>query len=147
VRPGDRIRLKGQGATNGRAARPGDLYLKIRLRSHPFFMLLAESPDDLQLDLALLPWEAVLGAEVMVPTLDGPVSMRIPPGSQAGQRLRLRGKGLPRRDGGRGDQYVRFVLVAPQSIGSRERELYKELARLSTEDPRSALSKAKAVGR
>jgi curved DNA-binding protein len=110
-------------------------------------MLLAESPDDLQLDLALLPWEAVLGAEVMVPTLDGPVSMRIPPGSQAGQRLRLRGKGLPRRDGGRGDQYVRFVLVAPQSIGSREGELYKELARLSTEDPRSALSKAKAVGR
>ncbi len=147
VRPGDRIRLKGQGATNGRAARPGDLYLKIRLRSHPFFMLLAESPDDLQLDLPLLPWEAVLGAEVMVPTLDGPVSMRIPPGSQAGQRLRLRGKGLPRRDGTRGDQYVRFVLVTPKSIGPRERELYKDLAKLSTEDPRSELSKAKAAGR
>ena len=147
VRPGDRIRLKGQGATNGRAARPGDLYLKIRLRSHPFFMLLAESSDDLQIDLPLLPWEAVLGAEVMVPTLDGPVSMRIPPGSQAGQRLRLRGKGLPRRDGTRGDQYVRFVLVTPKSIGPRERELYKDLAKLSTEDPRSELSKAKAAGR
>jgi len=147
VRPGDRIRLKGQGATNGRAARPGDLYLKIRLRSHPFFTLLAESPDDLQLDLPLLPWEAVLGAEVMVPTLDGPVSMRIPPGSQAGQRLRLRGKGLPRRAGARGDQYVRLVLVAPQSVSPRERELYKELAKLSTEDPRSVLSKAKVPGR
>ena len=147
VRPGDRIRLKGQGATNGRAARPGDLYLKIRLRSHPFFMLIADSPDDLQIDLPLLPWEAALGAEVMVPTLDGPVAMRIPPGSQAGQRLRLRGKGLPRRDGTRGDQYVRFLLVSPKSVGARERELYKELAKLSTEDPRSALSKAKAAGR
>jgi curved DNA-binding protein len=95
----------------------------------------------------LLPWEAVLGAEVMVPTLDGPVSMRIPPGSQAGQRMRLRGKGLPRRDGARGDQYVRLVLVAPQSAGPRERELYKDLAKLSTEDPRSAFSKTKASGR
>jgi DnaJ-class molecular chaperone len=73
--------------------------------------------------------------------------MRIPPGSQAGQRLRLRGKGLPRRDGTRGDQYVRIVLTTPKSIGPRERELYKELARLSTEDPRSALSKAKTSGR
>jgi curved DNA-binding protein len=147
VRPGARIRLKGQGATNGRAARPGDLYLKIRLRPHPFYTLLVESPDDLQIDLPLLPWEAVLGTEVMVPTLDGPVSMRIPPGSQAGQRLRLRGKGLPRREGARGDQYVRLVLVTPQSAGPRERELYKELARLSTEDPRSAFSKARATGR
>ena len=136
MRPGDRIRLKGQGATNGRAARPGDLYLKIRLRPHPFYTLLAESPDDIQIDLPLLPWEAVLGAEVMVPTLDGPVSMRIPPGSQAGQRLRLRGKGLTRRDGTRGDQYVRLVLVTPKSVGPRERELYKELAKSSRSEER-----------
>ncbi len=147
VCPGDRIRLKGQGATNGRAARPGDLYLKIHLRPHPFYALLAESPDDLQIDLPLLPWEAILGTEVTVPTLDGPVSMRIPPGSQAGQRLRLRGKGLTRRDGTRGDQYVRFVLVTPKSVGPRERELYKELAKSSTEDPRSEFSKARAAGR
>src|SRR5712692_8870741 len=147
VRPGDRIRLKGQGATNGRVARPGDLYLKIRLQPHPFYTLLAESPDDLQIDLPLLPWEAVLGTEVQVPTLDGPVSMRIPPGSRAGQRLRLRGKGLPRRDGTRGDQYVRFVLVTPKSVGPRERELYKELGKLYTENPRSAFSKARATGR
>ena len=147
VRPGDRIRLKGQGATNGRAARPGDLYLKIRLQPHPFYTLLEESPEDLQIDLPLLPWEAVLGTEVQVPTLDGPVSMRIPPGSQAGQRLRLRGKGLPRRDGTRGDQYVRLVLVTPKSVGPRERELYKELGKLSTENPRSAFSKARAPGR
>src|SRR5438876_905804 len=90
---------------------------------------------------------ADLGTEVQVPTLDGPVSMRIPPGSQAGQRLRLRGKGLPRRDGTRGDQYVRFVLVTPKSVGPRERELYKELGKLSTENPRSPFSKARAPGR
>ncbi len=135
LRPGERIRLKGQGGTNGRG-KPGDLYLKIRLLPHSVFSLLEDSPDDLQADLPLLPWEAVLGAEVTVPTLDGPVSMRIPPGSTGGQRLRLRGKGLPKRDGTRGDQYVRIGLVTPKNVSSRERELYKELEKLSTENPR-----------
>src|SRR5207245_6330612 len=83
VRPGDRIRLKGQGATNGRAARPGDLYLKIRLQPHPFYTLLEESPEDLQIDLPLLPCESVIGAEVMLPALNAPFSMRIPLGRQA----------------------------------------------------------------
>ena len=147
LRAGERIRLKGQGAPNGRSARPGDLYLKVRLRPHPVFSLIEGSPDDLQMDLPLLPWEAVLGADVMVPTLDGPVSMRTPPGSQAGQRLRLRGKGLSRRDGTRGDLYVRCVLVAPKAIGPRERELYKELAKLSTDDPRRTLIGGRPAGR
>ncbi|TAL10894.1 MAG: J domain-containing protein [Nitrospirae bacterium] len=147
LRPGERIRLKGQGATNGRAARPGDLYLKISLRPHQFYSLLEDAPDDLQMDLPLLPWEAVLGAGVMVPTLEGPVSLRIPSGSQSGQRLRLRGKGLPKRDGARGDLYVRLVLVAPKTVGPRERELYDELAKLSSEDPRSAFGKAGRAGR
>lgn len=147
LREGDRIRLKGQGAVHGRSARAGDLFLKIRMRPHPVFALVENSPDDLQLDLPILPWEAVLGTEVAVPTLEGPVSMRIPAGSQGGQRLRLRGKGLVRRDGTRGDQYVRLVIVAPKTIGKRERELFEELAKLSTEDPRSALEKARSVGR
>jgi len=94
------------------------------------------------MDLPLLPWEAVLGAEMTVPTLEGPVSLRIPPGSQGGQRLRLRAKGLPRKDGTRGDLYVRLVLTVPQSIGPRERDLYQELAKLSTEDPRGTARKA-----
>lgn len=147
LRPGERIRLKGQGATNGRAARPGDLYLKISLRPHQFYSLLEDAPDDLQMDLPLLSWEAVLGEEVMVPTLDGPVSLRVPAGSQGGQRLRLRGKGLPKRGGTRGDLYVRLVLAAPKTVGPRERELYRELAKLSAEDPRSAFGKARPVGR
>ena len=146
LRAGERIRLKDQGATNGHTARPGDLYLKIRLRPHPVYSLLEDSPDDLQMDLPLLPWEAVLGAAVTVPTLEGPVSMHIPAGSQGGQRLRLRGKGLPRRDDTRGDLYVRTVLVAPKSTGPRERDLYKELAKLSSEDPRNMLGGAKATG-
>lgn len=147
LRPGERIRLKGQGATNGRAARPGDLYLKIRIRPHPVYTLLEDSPDDLQMDLPLLPWEAVLGAEVTVPALDSPVSLRVPAGSQGGQRLRLRGKGLPKRNGTRGDLYVRLVLAAPKTVGPRERELYRELAKLSSEDPRSAFGKTRPVGR
>ena len=147
LREGDRIRLKGQGAVHGRSARAGDLFLKIRMRPHPVFALVENSPDDLQLDLPILPWEAVLGTEVAVPTLEGPVSMRIPAGSQGGQRLRLRGKGLVRRDGTRGDQYVRLVIVAPKAIGKRERELFEELAKLSTEDPRRALEKARSAGR
>jgi len=143
LRSGERMRLKGQGATNGRAVRPGDLYLKISLRPHQFYSLIEDAPDDLQMDLPLLPWEAVLGEEVTVPTLDGPVSLRIPAGSQGAQRLRLRGKGLPTRDGARGDLYVRLVLVAPKVVGPRERELYGELAKLSAEDPRSAFGKTR----
>ena len=147
LRPGERIRLKGQGATNGRAARPGDLYLKIGLRPHQFYSLLEDAPDDLQMDLPLLPWEAVLGTDVMVPTLAGPISLRIPAGSQPSQRLRLRGKGLPKRDGTSGDLYVRLALVAPKTVGPRERELYNELAKLSSEDPRSAFGKTRPVDR
>ena len=146
LRDGDRIRLKGQGAVHRRSGRRGDLYLKIRLRRHPFFTVLEDSSNDIQLDLPILPWEAVLGAEITVPTLDSSVSMCIPAGSQSGQCLRLRGKGLMRRDGTRGDQYVRLVLVAPESVTKRERDLYEELAKQSTEAPRKAFA-ARATSR
>ena len=146
LRDGDRIRLKGQGAPAPRAnGTPGDLFLKIRLQPHPLYSQIEGSPDDLQMELPLLPWEAVLGTEVAVPTLSGTVSMRIPPGSEAGQRLRLRGKGLPRRDGTSGDLYVKLVIVGPKSVSPRERELYEELAKLSTEDPRKGLGSRPAT--
>jgi curved DNA-binding protein len=147
LRNGDRIRLKGQGAPSRGSGRPGDLFLRIRLKPHPLYAVLEDSPDDLQVDLPILPWEAVLGAEIAVPTLTGPVSMRIPPDSQAGQRLRLRGKGLPRRDGTHGDQYVRLVIVTPKFVTPRERELYQELAKLSAENPRQGLGNGKSAGR
>jgi curved DNA-binding protein len=147
LRSGDRIRLKGQGASSARGGKPGDLFLKIRAQPHPLYTILEDSPDDLQIDLPLLPHEAVLGTEVAVPTLAGAVSMRIPPGSQSGQRLRLRGKGLPRRDGTSGDLYARLMIVTPKAATKRERELYEELAKLSTEDPRKGLAGTRAAGR
>ena len=142
LRDGDRIRLKGQGGPSPRGnGTPGDLFLKIRTQPHSLYSPIEGSPDDLQMELPLLPWEAVLGKELTVPTLAGTVSMRIPPGSEAGRRLRLRGKGLSRRDGGSGDLYVKPVIVVPKSTTRREKELYEELAKLSSEDPRQELGK------
>jgi curved DNA-binding protein len=147
LRNGDRIRLKGQGALPPRGGEPGDLFLKIRVPPHPVYNSLEGTPDDLQIDLPLLPWEAVLGADVDVPTLTGPVSMRIPAGSQSGQRLRLRGKGLARRDGTSGDLYARLTTATPKTVSKRERELYEELKTLSTEDPRQGLARSRPAGR
>jgi curved DNA-binding protein len=147
LRNGDRIRLKGQGALPPRGGEPGDLFLKIRIPPHPVYNVLEGSADDLQIDLPLLPWEAVLGADVDVPTPTGSVSMRIPPASQSGQRLRLRGKGLARRDGTSGDLYARLVPVTPKAVSKRERELYEELKTLSTEDPRKELTRSRPAGR
>src|SRR5579875_758269 len=110
VRDGSVLRLPGQG-WSGRGGPAGDLRLRIRLLPHPRFTRLGE--DDLQIELPVAPWEAVLGAHVPVTTLDGVVDLTIPPGSQAGQRLRLRGQGLRRRDGGRGDLYVRLQILVP----------------------------------
>jgi DnaJ-class molecular chaperone len=80
------------------------------------------------MELPVAPWEAALGSKVTVPTLDGPVDMTVPAGTQAGQQLRLRGQGLRRRDGGRGDQYVRLKIVNPPRISETERELFRKLA-------------------
>ena len=76
----------------------------------------------------MAPWEAALGAKLPVPTLDGPVEMTIPPGAQGGQRLRLRGQGLNRRGGGRGDEYVKIKIVNPPKLGPKEKELFEKLA-------------------
>lgn len=134
VREGTTIRLAGQGAPGAGGGPPGDLHLKVRLLPDRVFS--PAGGDDLQLELPLAPHEAVLGAKVRVPTLDGAVEMTIPPGSQAGQRLRLRGQGLSRRDGGRGDLYVRLRIVTPPQPTAEERELYARLASISRFDPR-----------
>lgn len=134
LRDGSVIRLAGKGE-NGRAGgRPGDLYLKIRLKAHPRFQVVGD--DDLQVELPLSPWEAALGTRVKAPTLDGNFELKIPPGTQAGQRLRLRGQGLNKRDGGRGDLFVKAKIVVPPTLSARERELFEELARISKFEPR-----------
>jgi len=87
------------------------------------------------------PWEAALGASVRVPTLEGPaeIAMKIPPGSQGGRRLRLRGEGLNRREGGRGDEYLRLQIVNPPHLNEAERKLYAGLAAASRFDARAAM--------
>ncbi|NLG84380.1 MAG: DnaJ domain-containing protein [Firmicutes bacterium] len=138
LRAGSVIRLAGQGEPGARGGPAGDLYLKVRLEPDRLFRPVGE--DDLELELPLAPWEAILGARVRVPTIEGAVEMTIPPGTQGGQRLRLRGQGLRRRDGTRGDQYVRLKIVVPPSPTERERELFARLAREAAFDPRREMA-------
>jgi DnaJ-class molecular chaperone len=134
VRDGQTLRLAGQGGAGANGAPAGDLYLRIRLRPHPVFNVRG---DDLEVELPVAPWEAVLGAKVEVPTIDGKAEVTIPAGAQSGQRLRLRGQGLNKRKGGRGDEYVRLKIVVPKEPSDEERRLYEELKRVSRFNPRA----------
>jgi curved DNA-binding protein len=126
---GQKLRFRGQGISGG------DLYLKIDVSPHPFFKL---DGVDIQCQLPITPSEAVLGAKVEVPTLDGPVMMSIPAGVRSGQRLKLANKGYPSK-GGRGDQIVEIQIVAPKELNAQEQELYEKLRRLETFNPRLGL--------
>jgi DnaJ-class molecular chaperone len=134
VRDGSTIRLAGQGGAGTNGTQPGDLYLRIRLRPHPVFTV---HGDDLEVDLPIAPWEAVLGAKVEAPTIEGKVELTVPSGAKSGQRLRLRGQGLNKRKGGRGDEYVRLKIVTPKEVSAEERRLYEELKSVSRFNPRS----------
>jgi len=130
---GQRLRLRGQGGKGINGGKSGDLYLNIVLHPHPLFR---PSGHDLYLDLPLAPWEAALGATVEVPTLDGAVNLKIPPGTTAGRKLRLGKKGLSTPEGGQGDLYAIVQIVNPTVLGDKEKALYKELAAASRFDPR-----------
>ena len=134
ARDGATIRVPGQGGSGSNGSEPGDLYLHIKLRPHPVFTV---KGDDLETELSIAPWEAVLGDKVAAPTIDGKVELTIPSGSKSGQRLRLRGQGLNKRSGGRGDEYVRLKIVVPKDVNAEERQLYEELKRVSRFEPRS----------
>jgi curved DNA-binding protein len=125
VRDGSVIRLAGQGEPGTNGAKAGDLFLRVRIEPHRLFSIVGE--DDVQIELPVAPWEAALGARVSVPTLEGSVDMTIPAGAQGGQRLRLRGQGLTRRGGGRGDQYVKLKIVIPSRLTPKEKELLEKL--------------------
>jgi DnaJ-class molecular chaperone len=125
VRDGSVIRLGGQGEPGANGAQSGDLFLRVRIRPHRLFDVTGD--NDVQIELPVAPWEAALGAKVTVPTLEGPVEMTIPAGTQAGQRLRLRGQGLNRRGGGRGDQYAKLKIVNPPTLTPAEREQFEKL--------------------
>ncbi|HEV7377913.1 MAG TPA: J domain-containing protein [Pyrinomonadaceae bacterium] len=140
VRDGSTVRLAGQGGAGMNGAQAGDLYLHIRLRPHPVF---TARGDDLEVELAVAPWEAALGARIEVPTIEGKAEVTIPAGTQSGQRLRLRGQGLNKRKGGRGDEYVRLKIVVPKELSDEERRLYEELKRVSSFNPRAGQKAAK----
>jgi curved DNA-binding protein len=137
VRDGQRIRLAGQGAPGAAGGPSGDLFLRVRVRPHPLFQ---RGGDDLTLMLPVALDEALLGAEVTVPTLKGRVSLRIPPETQNGRTIRLAGQGMPRQGGGHGDLYVTVKVVLPTKLSEKERELVKEFAASrANEDPRKGL--------
>ena len=123
IRDGATLRLAGQGGPGVNGGPAGDVYLRVRLLPHPRYRVVG---DDLEMDLPLWPWQAVLGAEVRVDTPDGPVTLTVPPGTQSGQRLRLRGRGLP-RDAARGDLYAVVRIVVPTRPSAAEREAYEML--------------------
>ncbi len=134
VRDGQRIRLAGQGEGGFGGGSAGDLYLRVRLARHPDFSV---QGADLHCDLDVAPWEAVLGVQAKIPTLDGAASLRVPPGTAAGSQLRLRGLGLPREDQTRGDLYATMRIQTPSPVSADERVLWEQLARVSTFKPRS----------
>jgi len=134
VTQGQRLRLAGRGEAGVGRCTPGDLYLRVRLAKHPDF----EAQDhNLICEANLTPWEAVLGANIAVSTLNGPVNIRIPPGTQNRQKLRLRGRGLPQHGGGAGDLIVLTRIEVPRRISDSERKLWEQLAGESRFNPRS----------
>ena len=136
VREGQKLRLRGQGGRGRHGGPDGDIYVHLSLAPHPRFR---PEGHDLHFSLALSPWEAVLGAEIEVPTLDDAVLLTVPAGTRAGGRLRLRGRGMADGRGGRGDLYATVRIDVPATLSERERQLFTELAAVSRFDPRAVL--------
>jgi curved DNA-binding protein len=139
AREGSVIKLARQGQPGARSAEAGDLYVKLGIKAHPVFSV---SGDDITAEVAIAPWEAVLGARIEVPTIEGKAEMAVPAGAQGGQRMRLRSQGLNRRGGGRGDLYVKLKIVVPTHPTDKEKELFKELAQTSHFNPRTGSEKS-----
>lgn len=134
VTDGQRLRLAGQGEPAPGGGRAGDLYLEIHIRPHRLYQL---DGRDVTLQLPIAPWEAALGGTITVPTLGGSVEMRIPPGAQSSQKLRLRGRGLPGDPPG--DQTVQLKIVTPPASTPQARALYEQMRRELAFDPRAGL--------
>ena len=127
VHEGQRIRLAGQGEAGARGGKSGDLFLRVRLAKHPDFSV---EGSDLVHEVTIAPAQAVLGTELKVPTLEGSVRLKIPPGTQGGQRFRLRERGLAGISGNRGDLYVVVQIQIPKKLTERERDIWSQIAKL-----------------
>jgi molecular chaperone DnaJ len=140
TRDGQRIRLAGKGNAGGHGGSAGDLYVIIRIEAHPVFR---RDGDDIYISVPVSAMEASLGAKIEVPTIDGRALLKIPPGTQSGQKMRLREKGVPSatKEGVRGDEIVEINVTVPMPRDERTKELLRELAKLNPEDPREELWK------
>jgi molecular chaperone DnaJ len=137
VGDGSQLRVPERGHAGAFGGRPGDLYLEIQVRPHP---VLRRDGDDLHVAVPVAVPEAALGARIEVPSFDGPVRLRIPPGTQAGQRFRVSGRGAPSTAGGRGDLFIEVQLALPPIADERSKELMREFARLNPVDVRAGLA-------
>lgn len=133
VGEGQRLRIAGRGEAGAGGGAAGDLFLRVRIAKHPDFEV---ESHNLIYEADIAPWEAVLGANLSVPTLEGRVNIKIPPGTQNGQKLRVRGRGLPDREGAHGDLIVVTRIVVPQTVTEEERKLWEKLASESNFKPR-----------
>ena len=133
VAEGQKLRLAGRGEAGTGGGATGDLYLRVRLAKHPDFEV---NDHNLIFEAELAPWEAVLGANISVPTLHDRVNIKIPPGTQNGQKLRVRGRGLLKRAGESGDLIVVARVEVPAQVNDAERKLWEQLARESRFNPR-----------
>lgn len=136
VSAGQKIRLGGQGKA-GMGSEAGDLFLEIQIAAHQFFRV---EDKDLYLDLPITPWEAALGTKVTVPTLAGKISLTIPAGARSGQKMRLKGRGLPGKTAG--DQFVVLQIQTPPASSDSQKVLYRKMADSFEFNPRDALDKA-----
>jgi curved DNA-binding protein len=140
AKPGVRIRVREKGNLNPYTRKRGDLYLSVELDPHPFFQF---EGDNLTCEVPIAPDEAALGASIEVPTLDGMVTMKVPPGIRSGQSLRLRGKGWPSPKGERSDQLVKIAIAPPPNLSKTEREYYEKLHSIRSYNPRSHLQQVR----
>lgn len=128
VRAGQKIRLAGRGGPGAGGSPPGDLLLKVELKPHARYRL---EGHDLHAALPVTPWEAALGTEASVKTLNGTVKVKLPPGTSSGRKIRLRGRGFPNPRGAAGDLYAEVQVVVPKELTKEERELFEKLAKVS----------------
>jgi molecular chaperone DnaJ len=134
---GSRLRIAGKGNAGTGGGPPGDLYIIVRTEPHPYFR---REGDDVYISVPVTVTEAALGAKIEVPTIDGRAQLRLPPGTQSGQKFRVRERGvLHPRTGRRGDQYVEVQIQVPKVMDERSKEILRELARLNPQDPRARL--------
>ena len=138
VRDGARIRVPGRGAPGGRGAPAGDLYVRVHVEPHPIFELAGEGRLNLKVPITFA--EATLGANVKVPTLNGPVTVKIPAGTPNGKTFKVKGKGAPKPKGGRGDLMVTVNVEVPKRLSKDEKRVLEEFARLHSASPRDHLT-------